>query len=171
LFCFLTGCCSFCGLFDAAVATKTRAPSNRSARSAGTMVPPPSTALPPTGKIVFPGPIGTKRRRMRSGGGVSTLANQNNGTSKGQAYPSNNNSSSAVMPSSSPVEEDEDFDLNEMDEEKMAQTSNCKGTSTIPIFLKSEYFGSSRWFRSFQNLISHSATPLIAFLDRNIQDD
>lgn len=62
-------------------------------------------------KLNFPGPIGTKRRRMRSGGNVSSRP-----------------SSSSPTPS-------------EMDdpEEKTAQTSKCKGATTIPIFLKKTY--------------------------------
>jgi methyl coenzyme M reductase subunit C-like uncharacterized protein (methanogenesis marker protein 7) len=34
-----------------------------------------SPEAPTPGKVNFPGPIGTKRRRMRSGGNVSTLSN------------------------------------------------------------------------------------------------
>lgn len=63
-----------------------------------------------TPKLNFPGPVGTKRRRMRSGGGVSTLTNNNPKT----------------------IEDIED-------EEKQAQTSKCKGATTIPIFLKSKF--------------------------------
>lgn len=61
------------------------------------------------GKMKFPGPLGSKRRRMRSGGGVSTLTNN---TARIEDTPN-------------------------VSEEKMAQTSKCKGATTIPIFLKS----------------------------------
>jgi hypothetical protein len=61
------------------------------------------------GKITFPNMLGTKRRRMRSGGNVST---QTNNTPK-------------------VVSND--------DEEKTAETSRCKGANTIPIFLKSKF--------------------------------
>jgi hypothetical protein len=66
-------------------------------------------------KFSFPGPIGTKRRRMRSGGNVSTM--------------SNNTSKSKYA-----GDEDEDDS-----EPKTTQTSKCKGATTIPIFLKSKY--------------------------------
>jgi hypothetical protein len=69
----------------------------------------------PSGKFSFPGPIGTKRRRMRSGGNVSTLSNN---TSK-----------------SKPAVDEDDDDS----EPKTTQTSKCKGATTIPIFLKSKY--------------------------------
>lgn len=76
---------------------------------------------PQPGKINFAGMVGAKRRRMRSGGNVSTLpgpvANNNN----------NNN----------PAKNDPDMSL-DSDEEKTAQTSKCKGATTIPIFLKSK---------------------------------
>ena len=64
-----------------------------------------------TGTFKFPGPVGTKRRRMRSGGNVSTLSNNE------------------------PV-----VTLAEADDvgEKIVQTSKCKGSTTIPIFLKSK---------------------------------
>ena len=68
----------------------------------------------PPGKINFAGMVGAKRRRMRSGGNVSTLTN--NGT----------------KPADTPTIEE--------DEEKTAQTSKCKGATTIPIFLKSKYY-------------------------------
>jgi hypothetical protein len=64
-----------------------------------------------TGNFKFPGPIGSKRRRMRSGGNVSTLSN-----------------------------DDAMVSLAEADDvgEKIVQTSKCKGATTIPIFLKSK---------------------------------
>jgi hypothetical protein len=62
-----------------------------------------------TAKMNFPGPVGAKRRRMRSGGNVSIQ-------------------SSSSPPS--PVEN--------ISEEKTSQTSKCKGAKTIPIFLKSK---------------------------------
>jgi hypothetical protein len=65
-------------------------------------------------KLGFPGPIGTKRRRMRSGGGnVSTQgANQ-------------------------PELHLEDLDELSADG-KTTQTTSCKGVTTIPLFLKSK---------------------------------
>ena len=73
-----------------------------------------SQIVPPQpGKIDFAGMVGAKRRRMRSGGNVSTLTNN---TPKSEPDPSD-------MPD---------------DDEKTAQTSKCKGATTIPIFLKSE---------------------------------
>ena len=68
---------------------------------------------PPTGfdgKISFPNMIGAKRRRMRSGGNVST--GMNNLPAGGSKSPN-------------------------LNEEKVAETSRCKGATTIPIFLKS----------------------------------
>ena len=61
--------------------------------------------MAPNGKIDFPNMLGPKRRRMRSGGNVSTATNN--------------------VPTS-------------ISEEKTAETSRCKGVSTIPIFLKSK---------------------------------
>ena len=62
-----------------------------------------------TGGFKFPGPVGTKRRRMRSGGNVSTLSNNE-----------------------PPI-----VTLAEADDvgEKIVQTSKCKGATTIPIFI------------------------------------
>lgn len=57
-------------------------------------------------KMNFPGPVGGKRRRMRSGGGAVNYA--------------------------------EDQTTDNIAEEKLAQTSKCKGAQTIPIFLKSK---------------------------------
>jgi hypothetical protein len=75
-----------------------------------------TTAEPaPSAKFNFPGPIGTKRRRMRSGGNVSTMSNN---TSKSKS-----------------LDDDDDDD----GEPKTTQTSKCKGATTIPIFLKSKY--------------------------------
>jgi len=65
-------------------------------------------------KFNFPGPIGTKRRRMRSGGGVSTSTNN---VPKGKVT----------------VDDDDDSSG-----ERTTQTSKCKGATTIPIFLKSK---------------------------------
>lgn len=76
------------------------------------------------GKVNFPGPIGTKRRRMRSGGNVSTVTN--NGV---PSTVTTTNASSAA--STSKPEEN-------VSEEKTTQTSKCKGATTIPIFLKSK---------------------------------
>jgi len=74
-----------------------------------------SQIVPPQpGKINFAGMVGAKRRRMRSGGNVSTLTNN---TPKSEADPS----------------------AMREDDEKTAQTSKCKGATTIPIFLKKTY--------------------------------
>mmetsp|Transcript_23459 Transcript_23459/g.55548 ORF Transcript_23459/g.55548 Transcript_23459/m.55548 type:complete len:86 (+) Transcript_23459:302-559(+) len=64
-----------------------------------------------TPRVDFANMVGPKRRRMRSGGNVSTLSNNNQ----------------KEIPSSS------------IDDEKTAQTSKCKGSTTIPIFLKKTY--------------------------------
>ena len=78
-----------------------------------------SQIVPPqSGKINFAGMVGAKRRRMRSGGNVSTLTNN---------VPKNDTEFD-------PMDDDEDDD----DDEKTAQTSKCKGATTIPIFLKSK---------------------------------
>mmetsp|Transcript_22500 Transcript_22500/g.51879 ORF Transcript_22500/g.51879 Transcript_22500/m.51879 type:complete len:80 (-) Transcript_22500:1279-1518(-) len=61
------------------------------------------------GQIKFPNMLGTKRRRMRSGGNVSTATNN--------------------TPKSA-----DDFT-----DDKTAETSRCKGATTIPIFLKKTY--------------------------------
>jgi hypothetical protein len=75
------------------------------------MAPPP--------KSPFAAMVGAKRRRMRSGGNVSTLANN----------------SKKDEPDLSDMDMDDDDD----EEEKTAQTSKCKGSTTIPIFLKSKF--------------------------------
>jgi hypothetical protein len=93
------------------------------------MPPPPTT---------FSGLVGAKRRRMRSGGNVSTLPKNSN-----NSYNYNNDD-----------DNDDDgggdemgvIDPSSMDpDEKVAQTSKCKGATTIPIFLKSKsvVFGGS----------------------------
>lgn len=64
--------------------------------------------------MTFPGPIGTKRRRLRSGGGVSTLTNNN-------------------VPRPQPPAVDSGA-------EPEAKDKKCKGATTIPIFLKSKWF-------------------------------
>jgi len=61
--------------------------------------------------VSFSNMVGPKRRRMRSGGNVSTITN---------------NTPKDVMSSS-------------IDDEKTVQTSKCKGATTIPIFLKKTY--------------------------------
>jgi hypothetical protein len=66
------------------------------------------------GKINFAGMVGAKRRRMRSGGNVSTLANN------------------------APKHDIDYSAMDDDDEEKTTQTSKCKGATTIPIFLKSK---------------------------------
>jgi hypothetical protein len=78
-----------------------------------------SMAPPQPGKINFAGMVGAKRRRMRSGGNTSTLSN---------------NAPKNLEPTNDPDMDDDD------DDEKTAQTSKCKGATTIPIFLKSECF-------------------------------
>jgi hypothetical protein len=83
-------------------------------------------------KLTFPGPLGTKRRRMRSGGNVSTQTN--NG---GNGVGGDGNSGNGGLPTSIittnvlPTQEEN------ISEEKTTQTSKCKGATTIPIFLKS----------------------------------
>jgi hypothetical protein len=78
-------------------------------------------AGPQPEKINFAGMVGPKRRRMRSGGNVSTLTNN------------------APKGGVDTIEEDEDDrDGDDGDDEKTSQTSKCKGSTTIPIFLKSE---------------------------------
>lgn len=57
----------------------------------------------------FPGPVGTKRRRMRSTGAAV-------GKTAG-----------------------DDSSVLDDDDEKVTQTSKCKGVTTIPIFLKSKW--------------------------------
>jgi hypothetical protein len=73
-----------------------------------------SPTAPPS-KSPFAAMVGAKRRRMRSGGNVSTLSNNN---------------------------KKEEPDLSDMDDddETTAQTSKCKGATTIPIFLKSKFW-------------------------------
>lgn len=71
-----------------------------------------ATQPPP---VNFSNMVGPKRRRMRSGGNVSTITNN---------APKEIQSSTAHMTSS-------------IDDEKTVQTSKCKGSTTIPIFLKS----------------------------------
>lgn len=68
----------------------------------------------------FPGPLGTKRRRMRSGGNVSTVSNKKK----------NDNDDDAPQ-----MDNDE---VGDIAAEKVTQTSKCKGATTIPIFLKSK---------------------------------
>ena len=76
---------------------------------------------PPNGKVNFSGIVGAKRRRMRSGGNVSTL---NNNSPVKNEQPNLTNTGASVI-------------MEEGDTEKTAQTSKCKGATTIPIFLKS----------------------------------
>jgi hypothetical protein len=80
-----------------------------------------TAGFPPSAKINFPGPIGTKRRRMRSGGGnVSVGSSQNH-----------NNANHPQLSLE---------DLDELSADgKTTQTSNCKGATTIPLFLKSKW--------------------------------
>jgi len=72
-------------------------------------IPPPVGS---DGKINFPNMLGTKRRRMRSGGNVSTVTNN--------------------VPKPVTTSADDG-------DEKVADTSRCKGATTIPIFLKKTY--------------------------------
>jgi hypothetical protein len=62
-------------------------------------------------RVDFSNMVGPKRRRMRSGGNVSTITN---------------NTSKEIPSTTASV-----------DDEKLIQTSKCKGSTTIPIFLKS----------------------------------
>eukprot|EP00934_Nitzschia_sp_Nitz4_P004660 Nitzschia sp. Nitz4//scaffold2_size372955//256108//257823//NITZ4_000450-RA/size372955-processed-gene-0.440-mRNA-1//1//CDS//3329546859//4650//frame0 len=89
--------------------------------------------LPPVqpARINFAGMVGAKRRRMRSGGNVSTLTNNSSNNNAGNMNPPRSEPDPAIM-------EDDDDDDND-DDEKTAQTSKCKGATTIPIFLKKTY--------------------------------
>jgi len=75
-----------------------------------------NAAAPPP-RVDFSNMVGPKRRRMKSGGNVSTLTNN----SPKEIPSSNSNMSSSI------------------DDEKTVQTSKCKGSTTIPIFLKKTY--------------------------------
>jgi hypothetical protein len=90
---------------------------------------------PQLGKINFAGMVGAKRRRMRSGGNVSTLpgpsANNNNTNNNTNSSSNNNNNDDPAK------SDDPDMSL-DSDDEKTTQTSKCKGATTIPIFLKSK---------------------------------
>jgi hypothetical protein len=91
---------------------------------------------PPSGKTSFAGMVGAKRRRMRSGGNVSTLpgpgANNSNSNS-------NNTTTTTTTTTNDPDIKGEDPDMSlDSDDEKTTQTSKCKGSTTIPIFLKSK---------------------------------
>jgi hypothetical protein len=85
-----------------------------------------------TVSLKFPGPLSTKRRRMRSGGNVSV-------TISGSTEPfHHNNINSTTAPDddiSLPPEDDEGENISE---QKTTQTSKCKNSTTIPIFLKSK---------------------------------
>jgi hypothetical protein len=91
----------------------------------GSVLPPP-----PNGKINFAGMVGPKRRRMRSGGNVSTLTNNSTKSSNINNYDEEDDDDDAIQMDTSIMEDG--------DTEKTAQTSKCKGATTIPIFLKSE---------------------------------
>jgi hypothetical protein len=84
-------------------------------------------------KVTFPGPLGTKRRRMRSGGNVSTLTNNGSGVG-GDGGNGNGGLPTSIITTSVVPEQEENIS-----EEKTTQTSKCKGATTIPIFLKSMY--------------------------------
>ena len=98
-------------------------------------------------KLTFPGPIGSKRRRMRSGGNVSTVTNNGVVTTIGGAAGGGPPTSSIITtttttPSSDPTPPMGKSPLDEnsnISEEKTTQTSKCKGATTIPIFLKSMF--------------------------------
>ena len=79
-------------------------------------------------KLNFPGPIGTKRRRMRSGGNVSTITNN-----------------APVQASLAPSLEDDDED--DMSDSKAG--GKCKGVTTIPIFLKSKCSRAVKMFAGY----------------------
>lgn len=88
-----------------------------------------ANSMDPPPKVNFSGLVGAKRRRMRSGGNVSALSNNNNdngGGGGGQL---------------GLQQEPPEFDVDTMmdPDEKVAQTSKCKGATTIPIFLKSTF--------------------------------
>ena len=85
-------------------------PNLSSTTMSSTIVPPPKN---------FSGIVGAKRRRLRSGGNVPNLNNKTP-----EAALPNGGGASVIM--------------EEGDTEKTAQTSKCKGATTIPIFLKSE---------------------------------
>jgi len=88
-----------------------------------------STIPPP--KVDFSGMVGPKRRRMRSGGNVSTISNN---------IPKNNDMSSSSSSTNTPLATSMSVMSGMINEdESSAQTSkSTKGSSTIPIFLKSK---------------------------------
>jgi len=81
-----------------------------------------SSTVPPP-KVDFSGMVGPKRRRMRSGGNVSSISNNT---------PKNQTSSTTPLAANSST-------MSDTEDEKTAQTSKCKGSTTIPIFLKKTY--------------------------------
>jgi hypothetical protein len=89
---------------------------------------------PPSGKTSFAGMVGAKRRRMRSGGNVSTLPGPSANNSN-----SNTTTTTTTTTTNDPDIKGEDPDMSlDSDDEKTTQTSKCKGSTTIPIFLKSK---------------------------------
>ena len=73
-----------------------------------------------TSQMQFPASLQGKRRRMRSGNNVSTLTNN-------EPRPPSDNEPVVTLAEADDVGE------------KIVQTSKCKGATTIPIFLKSEF--------------------------------
>ena len=89
-----------------------------------------------TVSLNFPGPLSTKRRRMRSGGGATStgvVANTGNATAVTEQVP--------LEPMLSAAQSEASIINNEenISEQKTTQTSKCKGATTIPIFLKSKF--------------------------------
>lgn len=85
----------------------------------------------------FPGPLSTKRRRMRSGGAATNITNNGNATTtaeKDPLEPSTPSASAAAQSQATTMNDDENIS-----EQKTTQTSKCKGATTIPIFLKSKF--------------------------------
>ena len=91
-----------------------------------------------TVSLTFPGPLSTKRRRMRSGGAGT---NNGNVTTTGspaeqlQLEPSLETSAADQSVGSIGMMNDDE----NISEQKTTQTSKCKGATTIPIFLKSKF--------------------------------
>lgn len=95
-----------------------------------------------TASLTFPGPLSTKRRRMRSGG--ATAAATGVAASNGNA--TNSAAEQVPLEASLPPElaaaQSEASTMNDdenISEQKTTQTSKCKGATTIPIFLKSKF--------------------------------
>eukprot|EP00538_Stauroneis_constricta_P012972 CAMPEP_0119571406 /NCGR_PEP_ID=MMETSP1352-20130426/44103_1 /TAXON_ID=265584 /ORGANISM="Stauroneis constricta, Strain CCMP1120" /LENGTH=601 /DNA_ID=CAMNT_0007621085 /DNA_START=299 /DNA_END=2105 /DNA_ORIENTATION=+ len=97
-------------------------------------------AGPQPGKIDFAGMVGAKRRRMRSGGNVSTLTNNSSKHGGGGAMMMDQTEQQQPMQQQSQSQQQSSGKKGKKgDDEKTAQTSKCKGATTIPIFLKKTY--------------------------------